>query len=239
MTVDRLVSDVDEVLTTTRAVRRRLDLDRPVSRSVIEECLRIAQQAPMSSNQEHWRFIAVDDPAVKEQIADLYRQTWIETVERPLAERDPATVARLAPAERENDDDQNRQRRIVDGVKFLVDRLERVPVLVIIASVHPVPKHAMGARASGYYGTVFPAAWSLALSLRSRGLGSVMATGIVHKANELSAVLGLPDYCHPVAMLPVAYTKGLDFKPAPRADLDEVMNWNGWSARLDLEDAPG
>src|ERR1700754_4826666 len=64
----------DEVLTTTRSVRKRLDLSRPVERSVIEECLKIAQQAPSASNRQHWHFVVVTDPAKRLGIAELYRK---------------------------------------------------------------------------------------------------------------------------------------------------------------------
>lgn len=101
-----VITDVDEVLTTTRAVRFRMDFERPVEREVIEECLEIAQQATVGSNQGHWRFVAVTDPDTKHRIGELYRDVWVQTVEKPLAEGDPATLARLDPDNRDGDEAQ-------------------------------------------------------------------------------------------------------------------------------------
>ncbi|MFG2043508.1 nitroreductase family protein [Dactylosporangium sp. NPDC048998] len=228
---DRVITDIDEVLTTTRAVRNRMDFDRPVDRAVVEECLRLAQQAPMGSNLEDWRIVAVDDPALKRKLSELYTEVWYETVERPLAGGEAATTTRLSPAVRPDARSQARQARILKAVKYLVDHLEEVPVLVILCSTKPIPERAVGGTASGYYGSIFPFAWSFQLALRSRGLGSVMATAMAHKARKVQAVLGLPDDWRPVTLLPVAYTKGLDFRPAARADLADVAFWNGPTER--------
>jgi nitroreductase len=62
----------DEVLTTTRAVRKRLDLARPVPRDVVEECLAIALQAPNGSNLNSWRWVAVDERARVARMAEIY-----------------------------------------------------------------------------------------------------------------------------------------------------------------------
>jgi nitroreductase len=224
--ITKLIADIDEVLTTTRAVRRRLDLDRPVDPALIEECLRLAQQATMGSNQEDWRFVAVTDQAQKERIAELYRDIWVQTVEKPLQERQPATVSRLDPGARGDEAAQRAQERTLASVKYLVDRIEQVPVLVFPCSAKPVPAEILGDRASGYYGSIFPITWSFQLALRSRGLGSVLATAIVYHRAELACILGLPEGCHPVAMVPVAHTKGLDFKPAPRLPVESILHWN-------------
>ncbi|GGM42293.1 nitroreductase family protein [Dactylosporangium sucinum] len=226
-----VIRDIDEVLTTTRAVRNRMDFDRPVSRAVVEECLRLAQQAPMGSNLEDWRIVAVDDPALKGKLAELYTEVWYQTVEGPLASGEAATTTRLSPSVRPDPVAQARQARILKAVKYLVDHLEEVPVLVVLCSTKPIPEHPVGGTASGYYGSIFPFAWSFQLALRSRGLGSVMATALAHKARKVQAALGLPDDWRPVTLLPVAYTKGLEFRPAARADLSEVAFWNGHTER--------
>lgn len=114
---------------------------------------------------------------------------------------------------------QARQQRVLDSVKYLVDNLERVPVLMFVLSAKPVPSRVLGDRASGYYGSIFPIAWSLQLALRSRGLGSVLATAIVYHAERLSELLALPEGTHPITMIPIAYTRGLDFRPAARRPL--------------------
>lgn len=224
-----VITDVDEVLTTTRTVRFRMDFERPVEREVIEECLEIAQQATVGSNQEHWRFVAVTDPETKHRIAELYRDVWVQTVEKPLAEGDPATLARLDPENREGDEAQRGQARTLRGVKYLADHLEQVPVLVFACSVAPQPPTPVGKLASGYYGSIFPAVWSFQLALRSRGLGSVLATAASYHAEEIGEILGLPAGCALISMVPVAYTKGLDFKRGARRPLDEILSWERWT----------
>ncbi|GHJ15982.1 MULTISPECIES: nitroreductase family protein [unclassified Micromonospora] len=226
-----VITDIDEVLTTTRAVRHRMDFDRPVGRAVVEECLRLAQQAPMGSNLEDWRAVAVDDPALRRKLSELYTEIWYETVERPLAGGEAATTTRLSPAVRGDPSAQARQHRVLAAVKHLVDHLAEVPVLVVLCSTKPIPERPVGGAASGYYGSIFPFAWSFQLALRSRGLGSVLATAMAHRATRVRAVLGLPDGWRPVTLIPVAYTKGLAFRPAARADLADVAFWNGPTER--------
>ncbi|GIJ73017.1 nitroreductase family protein [Virgisporangium ochraceum] len=225
--MEPVITDIDRVLTTTRAVRNRMDFDRPVPRAVVEHCLRLAQQAPMGSNLEDWRIVCVDDPALKAKLSELYTEVWYQTVEGPLAAGEAATTTRLSPSVRADAVAQDRQARILRAVKYLVDHLERVPVLVVLCSSKPVPAQPLGGTASGYYGSIFPFAWSFQLALRSRGLGSVMATALAHKASKVQAALGLPADWRPITLLPVAYTKGLEFRPAARADLSEVAFWNG------------
>lgn len=224
----KVIADIDEVLTTTRSVRRRLDFDRPVEREVIVECLTLAQQATMGSNQEDWRFVAVTDPERKARLAELYRDTWEETVAAPLREGRPDTVARLAPDAREDDRDKARQQRVLASVKYLVDNLWRVPVLVFACSAKPLPKTPVGDRTSGYYGSIIPITWSFQLALRSRGLGSVMATAIVLHADRLAEILELPEGTVPITMVPVAYTDTLEFRRARRLPIDEILRWETW-----------
>ncbi len=224
----KVIADIDDVLTTTRSVRRRLDFDRPVEPEVIVECLTLAQQATMGSNQEDWRFVAVTEAPRKVAIAEIYRDVWKQTVEIPLADRRPDTVERLAPDAREDESDAARQARILGSVKYLVDNLERVPVLVFACSAKPVPASPLGDRASGYYGSIIPITWSFQLALRSRGLGSVLATAIVFHADRLASILRLPEGTHPITMVPVAYTDTLEFKRAPRRPIHEILHWETW-----------
>ena len=223
-----VIHDVDQVLATTRAVRRRLDFDRPVARKVIEECLLLAQQATLGSNNEDWRFVIITEQTQKDRIAELYRDVWNETVEEPLRNRHPDTVRRLDPSVRGSQVEQRRQERVLASVKYLVDRLEQVPGLAIACSTSPAPKEPIGHRASGYYGSIIPAVWSFQLALRSRGLGSVMATALVYHTDRLREVLELPDAFTPITMVPFGYTKGLDFKRVSRRPLAEIVRYDRW-----------
>jgi len=223
-----LIADIDDVLNTTRAVRKRLDFGRKVEREVVEECLLMAQQASVGSNKEDWRFVVVTELEVKSRIADLYRQVWDETVANPLAAGEAATVARLSPSMRATDEDKQRQIKILEGVKYLVDNLEEVPAILFACSSAPPPRRPMGGSASGYYGSIFPFIWSFQLALRSRGLGSVLATAIAHKAAEAATVLNLPEGCNVVAMIPFGYTQGKDFKRGARGPLASIVRWEKW-----------
>jgi nitroreductase len=224
----KLIADVDEVLTTTRTVRFRLDFDRAVTRDLIEECLSIAQQSTMGSNVEEWRVVAVTQDELKLKIAELYRDTYEQLVARPLRENDQVVQERLAPALRGSAGDQKRQQKIMDGVKYLAENLENVPVIMVFATTTPAPPEPVGKLASGFYGTIFPMIWSFQLALRSRGLGSVMATGAMHHANEISKLLNFPDNFIPITIIPVAHTKGLNFNAAHRLPVKDILRFNTW-----------
>lgn len=227
---DRVVTDVDEVLETTRTVRHRLDLDRPIDPAVIRRCVEISQQATMGSNQEEWRVVAVMDPERKRPIAEIYREVYEEMVARPFREADPATLERLDPTRRADPDEQRRQQRTMAGVKHLADNLERVPVLTFFATTTAPPPAPVGKLASGFYGTIFPMAWSYQLALRARGIGSVMATAAVHRADDLARLLELPDDFTLVTMVPAAYTRGTDFRRARRKPVEEILRFERWGA---------
>lgn len=219
-----VVSDVDEVLTTTRAVRRRLDLARPVPHGLVEECIAIAQQAPIAENAEVCRFVVVDEPAVRAEMAGVYRRAVQEFVLEPLRRRSEERKSRGEPSR----ELPPRMQRIMASAYHLVEHLHEVPVLILAGSVDRAPREPLDAHASGFWGSVYPTVWSLQLALRSRGLGSSLTCIHLHLADEMAKVLSLPETFHQAALLPVAYTVGLDFKPAPRLPLEEVVRWNGW-----------
>lgn len=205
--------DFDEVATTTRAVRKRLDLERPVEPAVIEDCLKIALQAPTGSNAQGWRFVVVTDADKRQALAECYRYGWnklYREVRSALNTEDPSA------------------QRIYSSADHLAHHLHRVPVHVIPCVKDRPPGDAGVSEWAGMLGSVIPAVWSFQLALRSRGLGSVYTT--LHLAQEVEAarVLGIPDSVTQVAMIPVAYTLGTRFKPAARRPLDDVTYWNGW-----------
>ena len=225
----KLISDIDEVLTTTRAVRTRLDFSRVVDKEIIKECLSMAQQASVGSNKEYWKFIVVTELELKEQIAVLYRKVWDETVVQPLAMGEPGAIERLSPAVRNSADAKIQQKKILEGVEYLVNNLSLVPAILFACSSAPVPRKGMGGSASGYYGSIFPFVWSFQLALRSRGMGSVLATAIAHKAREVAEILDLPEGCNVLTMVPFGYSKGLSFSRARRVPLDSILRWGKWT----------
>src|SRR4051794_16177291 len=208
---------IDHVLSTTRAVRKRLDLDRPVEREVILECLRLAIQAPTGSNRQDWRFVVVTDPEVRARLADIYNESALPYLGVHTAE-DGVTTSRSGITS-----------RVRDSAVSLSEVLHRVPVHVVPCVMRrPAPDDPAGT--ASIYGSIVPAAWSFMLALRSRGLGSVWTT--LHLRNEPAAaeLLGIPDGVSQVALIPVAYTIGDEFKPAKRPPVETVVSWEHWSA---------
>jgi len=204
----------DELLSTTRAVRRRLDLERPVERSVLEECLRIAQQAPVASYQESWHFVVVTDPQKRAGLAELWRRSG----ERYLSTRRPDPSADL-PAD---------MQRLLGSVWHLMDHLGDVPVHVIPCIEGRTDGASIPVQASKF-GTIVPAVWSFMLAARSRGLGTCWTTFHLAYEEEAAQVLGIPyaDVMQ-VALVPVAYTLGTEFRPARRKPLDAIVHWDAW-----------
>ncbi len=204
---------VDRLLSTTRSVRRRLDLDRPVERDVILECLRLAVQAPTASNGQTWRWLVVTDPERRAALADMYRAAGAGYLEQQAAAKG-----------------QDPQMRRVYGSAFELTRnLERVPVLVI-PCVEGRVERVPNVMAASVYASIIPAAWSFMLALRSRGLGSVWTTLHLVKEREAAELLGIPDGVAQVGMLPVAYTTGGDFRPATRPPVETVTYWDSWGS---------
>ena len=204
------LAQTDALLTTTRSVRRRLDLTRPVEPSVILDCIRIAQQAPTGGNAQGWRWLVVDDPETKAALAELYARSG------------RGYLAGYHDAEL---DDQTE--RVIASAEGLLDVLADVPVHVIpcfkgrLTDPSPI-------MAASVYGSILPAVWSFQLALRSRGLGSCLTTLHLIHEDEAAALLGIPDDVTQVALLPVAYTVGTDFRPAKRGPVEHITSWNRW-----------
>ena len=207
---------VDELLTTTRAVRRRLDLDRPVERSVVEECLELALQAPTASNRQLWHWVVVEDAATRAAVAEHYGRAF------------DAYAAASRPDYGPGDVRTERQAAVRSSSTYLREHLHEVPLLVIPCHegrVDGVPAPAQ----AGYWGSLLPAVWSFQLALRSRALGSAWTTLHLRFEQEVADVLGLPhDRVTQGGLLPVAYTRGTDFRPAARRPLAEVLHWDRW-----------
>jgi nitroreductase len=205
----------DELLATTRSVRKRLDLARPVEPEVIVDCLRVAVQAPTASNTQQWRWLVVTDAAKRAGLAELYRQAGGAYLK---AQAESGLVGQ--------------QKRVYDSANYLADHLHEVPVHVVPCILGRVDGKGNEGTAA-FYGSIIPAAWSFMLALRSRGLGSTWTTLHLMKEQEAAALLGIPDDVTQVALLPVAYTLGTDFKPAARPPVEEITYWDSWAAASD------
>ena len=210
------LAETDRLLSTTRAVRKRLDLDRPVEREVLLDCIRLAQQAPTGSNSQGWRWLIVTDPAKRSALAELYRRGGADY---------------LASARSAFGDDQPQMRRVIDSASFLAENLERVPVHVIPCLKGRPLEGTSPAMWAGLMGSIFPAVWSFQLALRSRGLGSTLTSFHLAFEKEAAALLGVPDDVMQVALLPVAYTRGTDFRPAERPPVERIVHWDTWGAK--------
>ncbi|WP_281918271.1 nitroreductase family protein [Nocardia sputorum] len=208
----------DEVLSTTRAVRKRLDFTRPVPRGLIEECVDLATQAPTGRNRQRWHFVVVTDRARRAVVADIFRRAVHSAGGQPLT---PADVRRMSahPAS---------LRRIGEGFQHLYDNIHRVPAFVIPA-IEGRTDHAGVLEQSMAWGSILPAVWSFMLAARARGLGTVWTTAHAPLERELSTVLGVPyEKVMLAAFIPLAFTLGTDFQPAERIDRAEVLHWDTW-----------
>ncbi|OBK16065.1 nitroreductase family protein [Mycobacterium asiaticum] len=204
------IASVDELLTTTRAVRKRLDLTRPVGRDVILECIGLAMQAPTASNAQDWRWLVVTDADKRAAIADIYRSVGAQYLAHAAATAsDPQT------------------QRVYRSAHGLTETLAQVPVHVIPCLLEPIDETNRLAAASAW-ASIIPAGWSFLLALRSRGLGSVWTTMHLAKEREVADVLGIPPTVTQAALFPVAYTMGTNFRPAARPPAETITFWDGW-----------
>jgi len=199
--------DIDHILTTTRSVRKRLDLERPVEPDVIEQCLEIASQAPTGSNVPQNFFLIVSDSDRRLRLANIYRKAFDEMFQDENLE--------------------NYRKRDVDSWMYLYDHLHEVPIH-IIPCAQGRPEGRSPERLAALYGNVLPAAWSMMLALRARGLGAAWTSLHVAYEKESQSLLGIPDTVTQTGLLPVAYFTGSDFKPAKRSPASERTYWNRW-----------
>jgi nitroreductase len=220
------LGSIDHLLTTTRTVRKRLDLNRPVEREVILDCLRLAVQAPTGSNRQGWRWVVVTDPAKRAALADIYRRAMSRYLEVGKATLDPSNKQMVS---------------VVESTNYLYDVLGDVPVHIIpctldrpddagrmLAAIGYDVEPWCNVAASGFYGSIWPAVWSLMLALRSRGLGAALTTMHLALEEEVQDLLDIPDTVTQVGLLPIAYFTGEDFKPARRRAPEEITYWDTW-----------
>jgi nitroreductase len=206
----------DALLTTTRCVRKRLDLTRPVPLDLVRECLEVALQAPSASNRQAWHWVVINDESIRRVIGNYYRRAVTSYL------NSPASAASLFA------DDPERsavQHRVGESVAYLGEHMGEVPVLVIPCI--SAPSLRAGSQA-GLWGSLLPAAWSYMLAARARGLGTAWTTLHMRYEKEISELLGMPDDLRQGALIPTAYYIGDTFRPAPRQPLDNALHVNSW-----------
>ena len=214
MTTPFDLKETDRLLSTTRAVRRRLDLDRPVERDVILDCIRLSQQAPTASNTQTWCWMVVMDPEKRKALGEIYGRgkQFIEQARSQIDAGDAQT------------------HRVYDSAEWLLDHMGEAPALVIPCVRGRIPDGAPNGMAAAVYGSIYPAMWNFQLALRSRGLGSTLTTISLFFEKDVAALLNIPENVMQVALLPVAYTKGTDFKIAVRQPPEEITHFDQWGS---------
>ena len=211
----------DELLSTTRAVRKRLDLTRPVPDDLIRECVQLAMQSPSGSNNMTMQFVVVRDAAKRAAIGEIYRQCYAMYTQmdgvyiRSIAKNDAAFDAQ--------------QQRSADSADYLGEHMGEAPVLVIACNAGGRVDGAPAVAAAASLGNVLPATWNFMLAARARGLGTAWTTLHLMKEQQVADVVGIPfDQVQQVCLTPLAYTIGTDFRPALRPDPDTIIHWDTW-----------
>ena len=210
------LATVDKLLTTTRAVRKRLDLTREVPNELLMECIRLAIQAPAGGNVQRWRWVIVDDPEKRAKIAEYYAKSYAPYIEAQKEARakigEDSTVG-----------------KIMSSSDYLAEKLGEVPVHVIPCSLDAPPSGTAGA---GWWGSILPAVWSFMLAARSRGLGTAYTTLHLPYAKEVGELLGIPDTVTQTALIPTAFYTGDSFRPGSRRPAEEITYFNSWKNTL-------
>ena len=212
----------EELLTTTRAVRKRLDLEKPVEIELVKKCIEIAQQAPTASNRQNWHFLIITDQSMKNSLSDLFRKGWQSYINSPTS---------VATTTSSDDPKKSKtQRKIYESAKYLVDNLRNVPVFVIPC----IEGRTDGSNVSvvvqsAIWGSIAPAVWNFMLAARLHGLGTTWTSFHLLFEKEAAELLKIPyEKVMQVALLPVAYYKGTSFKPAPRDPIEKIIHINSW-----------
>jgi nitroreductase len=215
----------DELLTTTRSVRKRLDFARPVEPELLRECLEIAVQAPTGGNRQTWHFMLVTDRQKIQALGEIYRKGWAI-----YTQVQQQTYANLAQSKRMTPGRIATLGKVADSASYLAEHMHEVPAMLIPCGFGRAEIDGQPAAAqAGWWGSLLPAAWSFMLAARTRGLGTCWTTIHLYYEQEAAEVLGIPyEKVVQAAIIPVAHTLGTDFKPGSRVPLDDILHWDKW-----------
>jgi nitroreductase len=213
--------DADQLLSTTRAVRKRLDFSRPVEDSVIRECVEIAMQSPSGSNNMTMQFVVVRDEAKRKAIGEVYRQCY--EIYKSL---DGIYIGSI---EKATEVENAQQTRSASSADFLGEHMGDAPALVLACNVGSRVESAPAMMAASMMGNVLPAMWSFMLAARARGLGTAWTTVHLMMEQQVADIVGIPfETVQQACLSPLAYTIGTDFKPAVRPSADSIIHWDTW-----------
>ena len=201
---ENFMHNVEYLLSSARSVRRNLDYSRPISQDDLQACINVAVQAPTGIIAENWRFLVVTDPEKKRQIADIYCELLVQYTE--------AHGVRLKSTHH-----------------ALMARLHEIPCMVFVLAIGEPDEGVSGQ--VGFFGSILPAAWSLMLAMRVRGIGTTWTSLLTARAGEIAAILDIPEGVTQTIMLPAAYVQGARLKPADRLSAEEVTFWNAWGQK--------
>lgn len=213
--------DSDQLLSTTRAVRKRLDFSRSVDDNLVRECVELAMQSPSGSNNMTMQFVVVRDAAKRRAIGDIYHQCY--DIYRSL---DGIYIGSI---DKGGDAENAQQKRSASSADFLAEKMGDAPVLVVACNVGARLEGAPAMMAASMMGNVLPAMWSFMLAARARGLGTAWTTVHLMMEQQVADLLGIPfDSVQQVCLTPLAHTMGTDFKPAARPAPDSIIHWDTW-----------
>lgn len=215
------LTTIDHVLTTTRSVRKRLDLDRPLEPEIVQECLEIAIQAPTGSNQQGYHFVVVTDPEKRAAVAEHYRNAFM--IYAGMRAASPNTY-------QPGDPRIESAPQVASSAMYLANNMARIPSLIIPCIEGRVEDSGTTVTQASHYGSILPATWSLMLALRARGIGACWTTLHLMFEKEVAEILSIPEDITQAALLPVAYFTGEDFRPAKRVPARERTYWDSWGA---------
>jgi nitroreductase len=212
----------DELLATTRSVRKRLDFSRPVEPEIIQECLELAAQAPTGGNNQNWHFVVVTRQRQREALADIYRKGFAHYQQLILSGRLTTSTSATAPEQVAS------YRKVRSSSQYLLDNIHRVPVM-LIPCIYDRVDGQPSVEQAGTWGSILPATWSFMLAARARGLGTCWTTLHLYYERQAAAILDIPyERVTQAALIPVAYTLSTDFKRASRVPLQSIVHWERW-----------
>lgn len=208
--------DVFEALYTTRAMRRVKEDSIPddVIKSIMDSAIR----APSGSNRQDWKFLVVTDKKTREELSDIYRETWDYYVKSFYNDSEDLGASSL-----KNKDEIETVKRISNSASWLAENYHKVPLLVLAFS-----------RNDPTGSSIYPAIWNLMLAARGHGIGTCLTTVMNFKTEDVYKVLNVPsDKGWTLnATITAGYPLG-KWGVAARKPVEEVTYLNKWGESPD------